>query len=128
MTDDKPVTAAGYGPESLERARALCLELATVIGDFMIEDVTVVGGLVPPLLIPEEELGPGVEPHPGTMDVDVSLSLALLNEGRYRDLSARLRDAEFEPDEARSINRRQGSAFGRPNSRIAARVGRGLCR
>lgn len=104
MADPRPRTAAGYSPDSLERARALCLELATVIGDFMEQDVTVVGGLVPPLLIPEEELNPGTDPHPGTMDVDVALSLALLDEGRYRRLSARLRDAGYEPDEAASGN------------------------
>lgn len=104
VADGKPRTASGYSPDMLERARALCLELATVIGDFMEEDVTVVGGLVPPLLIPEEELSPGTDPHPGTMDVDVALSLALLDEGRYRKLSARLRDAGFEPDEAASGN------------------------
>lgn len=98
MTGGKPGTASGYSPESLERARALCLELATVIGNFMREDVTVVGGLVPPLLIPEEGLDPDVAPHPGTMDVDVALSLTLLDEGRYRELSRRLREAEFEPD------------------------------
>lgn len=104
MEDIRPRTAAGYKPESLERARALCLELATVIGDFMKEDVTIVGGLVPPLLIPEEDLNPDTEPHPGTMDVDVALSLALLNEGKYRELSARLRDTGYEPDEAPSGN------------------------
>lgn len=104
MEDIRPRTAAGYKPDSLERARALCLELATVIGDFMKEDVTIVGGLVPPLLIPEEDLNPETEPHPGTMDVDVALSLALLNEGKYRELSARLRGAGYEPDEAPSGN------------------------
>lgn len=104
MEDARPRTAAGYSPGSLERARALCLELATVIGDYMAEDVTIVGGLVPPLLLPEQELGPDTEPHPGTMDVDVALSLTLLDEGRYRQLSARLRDAGYEPDEAPSGN------------------------
>jgi len=51
MTDERPKTAARYRPEWLAWARALCLELTTVIGGFLESDVTIVGGLVPPLLI-----------------------------------------------------------------------------
>lgn len=97
MVPERPRTASGYRPEWLEWARSLCLELATILGGFLEEDVTIVGGLVPPLLIPEDELGEGVEPHPGTMDVDAALSIALLDESRYAALSERLRQAGFRP-------------------------------
>jgi len=104
MSNSRPPTAAGYRPEWLEHARELCLTLSTIIGDLMEEDVTIVGGLVPSLLIPEEGLPPGSHPHPGTMDVDIALRLALLNEERYLTLSRRLRDAGFEADVAGSGN------------------------
>ncbi len=97
MAPQRPRTVTGYRPEWLEWARSLCLELTTVVGGFLQKDVTVVGGLVPPLLIPVESLGAGIEPHPGTMDVDVALSLALLKESKYSVLSERLRHAGFRP-------------------------------
>ena len=94
---DKPTTAAGYGPDFLERARRTCLHVATVIGD-MTDDVVLVGGLVPSLIVAQESLPSGAERHVGTMDVDVGLALALLDEGRYQELSDRLRRAGFGPD------------------------------
>lgn len=97
MLADRPKTAAGYRPEWLDWARSLCLDLATSLGGFLEEDVTIVGGLVPPLLISEEGLEAGIDPHPGTMDVDAALSLALLDESRYSALSERLRQAGFSP-------------------------------
>lgn len=101
---ERPRTAAGYRPEWLEWARSLCLELATILGGFLEEDVTIVGGLVPPLLISEEDLEAGTEVHPGTMDVDVALSLALLDESRYSALAERLRQARFRPGETEDGN------------------------
>jgi len=95
---EKPRTAAGYRPEWLEWARGLCLELASVLGD-LIDELTVVGGLVPALLIPEDSLPEGASPHPGTADVDVALSLALLDSERYKAISERLRRAGFEQDQ-----------------------------
>jgi hypothetical protein len=56
------------------------------------------GGLVPSLLIKQDELPAGTEVHVGTMDLDIGLTLALLDEGRYRTLTERLRRAGFEQD------------------------------
>jgi hypothetical protein len=77
--------------------RATCLYVATKLGDMM-DDLLIVGGLVPSLLVDQEALAKDVEPHVGTMDLDVGLQLALLNEGRYRALTERLRDAGFKMD------------------------------
>ncbi|MEW6071301.1 MAG: hypothetical protein AB1726_01730, partial [Planctomycetota bacterium] len=74
-------TAAGYGPEFLRRARRTCLHVATVIGD-MTDDIVLVGGLVPSLIVAQGSLPSGAERHVGTMDVDVGLALGLLDEGR----------------------------------------------
>ena len=59
----------------------------------------VVGGLVPSLLIPDESLPAGEDVHIGTTDLDLGLSLAILDTKRYEDLSLRLNRADFKPDE-----------------------------
>jgi hypothetical protein len=41
----------------------------------------------------------GTSAHVGTLDLDVGLELALLDEGRYRTLTVRLRDAGFAQDQ-----------------------------
>jgi hypothetical protein len=63
------------------------------------DEVVVVGGLVPSLLIDQLGLPEGTFAHVGTMDLDVGLNLALLDQGRYRTLTGRLRDAGFTQDQ-----------------------------
>lgn len=94
---EKPTTADGYRGEHVALVRATCLYVATKLGDLM-DDLVVVGGsrAVPPG-------GPvgsarGAAAHAGTMDLDVGLTIAILGEGRYRELTDRLRRAGFEPD------------------------------
>ena len=94
---DKPKYGSEYKSEQVELVRAMCLYIATKLGDMM-DDLLIVGGLVPSLIIDQEHLGEDVDPHVGTMDLDVGLQVALLNEGRYRQLTERLRDAGFEMD------------------------------
>jgi hypothetical protein len=90
----KPRTAHGYTSEQAERVQATCLQLASVLGDLM-DEIVVVGGLVPSLLIPAAN---AEEAHVGTTDLDLGLEVGLLASGRYRTLGARLRGAGFEPD------------------------------
>ena len=94
---DKPTTAAGYEGEHTRLVRATCLYAATKLGDIM-DELVVIGGLVPSLLIEQEELPAGVDSHVGTMDLDIGLTLSLLADGRYRTLTERLRHAGFERD------------------------------
>jgi hypothetical protein len=94
---EKPKHASEYKSEQVELVRSMCLYVATKLGDMM-DDLLIVGGLVPSLIIDQEHLAEGVDPHVGTMDLDVGLQVALLNEGRYRQLTERLRDAGFEMD------------------------------
>lgn len=98
MNLDDLATVTSYTPDGLERIRTVCLTVATVLGDLMEEEITVVGGLVPSLIIDQQRLPEGAEPHPGTMDLDLALQLAVLEEGGYREISARLRAAGFAPD------------------------------
>ena len=97
MVAEKPTRASEYSSEQAEIVRATCLYVATKLGDLM-EEVVVVGGLVPSLLIDPSELPEGTSAHVGTMDLDIGLELGLLNEGRYHSLTERLRGAGFEPD------------------------------
>jgi hypothetical protein len=62
------------------------------------DELVIIGGLVPSLLIRPEALPAGTPGHVGTLDLDVGLTLALLDQGRYRSVTARLRDAGFSPD------------------------------
>jgi hypothetical protein len=54
---------------------------------------------VPSLIIDQGKLADNVDAHVGTMDLDVGLTLALLDGGRYKMLTERLRDANFVMDE-----------------------------
>lgn len=74
----KPQTAEGYLPEDLARVRSAALTLATYLDDFR-DDLLIVGGLVPSLLIRAP-----MEAHVGTLDLDVGMSLALLHDSRLR--------------------------------------------
>ena len=93
----KPETMDEYRGDSLALVRSTCLYVATKLGD-MLDDIVIVGGLVPSLLVDQETLPWGLDEHAGTMDLDMGLSLALLEEERYRELGFRLKDAGFEPD------------------------------
>ncbi len=93
----KPSTRNGYGIEQLAFVHRTCLYMATRLGD-LLDDIVVVGGLVPYLLVDQQNLPPGLEPHAGTMDLDMGLALAILKGERYRELGRRLRDAGFEPE------------------------------
>ena len=95
---EKPSFASDYKKENVELVRQTCLYVATKLGD-LLDDLVVVGGLVPSLLIPDESLPAGEDAHIGTMDLDLGLSLALLDTKRYEDLTLRLHRADFKPDE-----------------------------
>lgn len=112
----KPESGDGYDGDQFGRVRQTCLHIATKLGD-LLDEIVVVGGLVPYLLIDQNNLPSGMEPHAGTMDLDMGLALAILDEQRYRELSARLRDAGFEPDVNDQGNRtfqRWATAFPQP--------------
>jgi len=94
---EKPTTAAGYPPEQIARVRATCLYLATKLGDVMPE-LVVIGGLVPALLIDQQNLPDNVTAYVGTMDIDLGLTFALVSQERYQEVASRLRNAGVEPD------------------------------
>lgn len=87
--------------ENVELVRQTCLYVATKLGD-LLDDLVVVGGLVPSLLIPDESLPAGEDVHIGT--IDLGLSLVFLDTKRYEDLTLRLHLADFKPALAQAVS------------------------
>ena len=52
---DKPKRASEYESEQVELVRATCLYVATKLGD-MIDDLLIIGGLVPSLIVDQVDL------------------------------------------------------------------------
>ena len=89
----KPTTADGYPPELAEEARRMLLYVATILGD-LLDDVVVVGGLVPYLIVDQAHM-PARHRHVGTRDLDLGLSIAILDDQRYHEIAERLRERGF---------------------------------
>jgi Nucleotidyl transferase AbiEii toxin, Type IV TA system len=96
MTINKPRTRDGYTPEDLASVISACLTFAVTVGAHM-EELCIVGGLVPSLLIDHRLGTAGDAAHPGTNDLDVGLDVAVLDDHGYQALSTRLRAEDFEP-------------------------------
>lgn len=117
MPADKPKFAGCYVPTAVERVRMVLLFIASKLGDLM-DDIVVVGGLVPYLLVDQQGL-PGPRRHVGTMDLDLGLSLAVLDDERYREVSSRLRAEGFRPEEKLDGGiRRQTWSLGEGRERV----------
>ena len=86
-----------YTDEKTQLIRNVTLSVATVLGDYL-EDLVIVGGLAPSLLIPRESLPAGASPHIGTIDLDLGLDLYILEKQHYATISELMRQAGFEPD------------------------------
>lgn len=97
---DKPRHRSGYTAEETLQVRSACLTVAVTLGAYL-DDLCIVGGLVPSLLVdhradPTLDADPG---HPGTNDLDIALAIAVLDDKRYADISHRLRQEGFGPDQ-----------------------------
>ena len=99
----KPITSLDYRPEHLAHVYSTCLYAATRLGDFL-DDIVIIGGLVPSLLVNQTERIWDTNSHIGTLDLDVGLALPLLDDKRYRNFNEGLQDAGFRPDTAESGN------------------------
>lgn len=95
---DERKTIQDYSPEAYARVCQALLHVATVLGDWM-EQITLIGGVVPSLLVPQSALLEDWEPHPGTTDLDLGLELSLLTEEGYATIAELLRQAGYRPME-----------------------------
>lgn len=100
---DKPRHRSGYSAEDTALVHSACLTVAVTLGAYL-EDLVVVGGMVPALLIDTQREGPSEQLHPGTNDLDLGLSLGVLDDQRYAAISERLRAEHFEPDTSNAGN------------------------
>lgn len=99
VSPGKPRDRDGYIPDDLLQVRSTCLTVAATLGA-QLDRLCIVGGLVPSLLI-DERFGPDPDTeagHPGTHDLDVAMSVALLDDQGYEEISTRLRQEGFGPD------------------------------
>jgi len=94
---EKPSRATDYSKAQIQIVKETCLYIATVLEDYM-EQVVIVGGLVPSILIDQKNLPDGADTHVGTIDLDLGLTLAIFDEKRYQAITDRLRSAKFSPD------------------------------
>jgi nucleotidyltransferase AbiEii toxin of type IV toxin-antitoxin system len=75
-----------YSKRQVEAAHRVLVDVGQVLASFA-DSLVVVGGWVPDLLLPDAE-----EEHIGSIDVDLALDAAKLNEGRYAELLKLLLD------------------------------------
>ncbi len=94
----KPNRATGYDRHQVDHVRATCLYVATKLGD-LVDETVIVGGLVPSLLVDQRLVQTVEARHVGTLDLDVGLALAILDDQRYQALTERLRQAGFTQDQ-----------------------------
>ena len=102
-----------YTPELTEKVLSACQLVALRLG-YLMDDLVVVGGLVPTLLTAGNaiQLDDEAERHVGTTDLDIGLALAVLDGDRYTEISRALEDAGFAPARTRKTTplRRLGAA------------------
>lgn len=99
MTDGDGQHHSQYDPASANLMLAHAADVVRATG-FAAQHIILIGGLVPTLLVPV--LDPGLEPHVGTADVDLCLSMALI-EGdtkTYTRIEAELKALGFEAGDA----------------------------
>ena len=78
------VTKGDYDALQVEGARSVMLELVRLLGEYR-DDMVVVGGWVPALLIPQ-----GTSPHVGSLDIDLALNHTTLQDPGYNTIRSLL--------------------------------------
>ncbi|MGD8752085.1 MAG: hypothetical protein PVG14_11715 [Anaerolineales bacterium] len=85
------VTRRDFTQEAVDAARSVLLEVSRLLGEYQ-EDIVVVGGWVPELLLPQDEVR-----HVGSMDVDLALDHRKLTEVGYRSILQLLKSRGYRP-------------------------------
>jgi hypothetical protein len=86
------LTFRDYATDQVEAARSVLLELVHLLGEYR-EDIVVVGGWVPLLILPT-----GSEHHVGSIDVDLALNHRTLRDAGYATIQALLLRRGYEQD------------------------------
>jgi hypothetical protein len=83
------VKQSDYTPPETQACLSVLVEVMTVLGEFR-ENIVIVGGNVPPLLIKSA----GVK-HPGTMDIDLALDNRLISNDSYQTIVETLKARDY---------------------------------
>lgn len=94
---DRPQYFDDYKPYMLEAVRSTCLHVATRLGDDLMRELILVGGLVPSLLPMSTDDPRLLGQHAGTSDLDLGLELAVLDNNHYKTIVEKLKLAGFRP-------------------------------
>ena len=84
--NSEPRQRDDYNERQVEAAHRVLVDIGQVLADFR-DCLVVVGGWVPDLLLQD-----AAEPHIGSIDVDLALDAAKLNDGRYAEMVKLLLD------------------------------------
>jgi len=87
------VTKRDYDAMQVEAARSVMLELVNLLGEYH-DDIVVVGGWVPTLLIPQDKAR-----HIGSMDVDLALNHKTLRDPGYKTIRDLLLARRYRQDD-----------------------------
>ena len=87
-------TASQYKPGQVAACHCVLIELAHILGDF-IDDMAIVGGWVPLLLIPN-----AAEVHVGSMDVDLAFNIEHITDDAYATINKILTRHGYRQNEA----------------------------
>lgn len=82
-----------YSPDLTKAVRRALFRLRWKLGRAWGDRVVLVGGLVPPFLVPDP--GRGIEPHIGTSDIDLAIGVFAPEEEAYITLVRGIRDCGF---------------------------------
>src|SRR5208283_316931 len=88
------VTRRDYTAEAVEAARSVLIELTHLLGEYR-DDIVLIGGWVPELLLPQEP-----RPHVGSMDIDLALNHLKIADG-YARIEELLRSRSYYQEEGR---------------------------
>lgn len=86
--NSEPRHREDYSQRQVEAAHRVLVDIGQVLASFS-DCMVVVGGWVPDLLLTEQD-----EPHIGSIDVDLALDAAKLNDGRYAEMLKLLIDTK----------------------------------
>lgn len=83
------VKQSDYKEEEVQKCLSVLIEPMTVLGEFR-NNIVIVGGSVPPLLLPEAE-----DKYIGTLDVDIALDFTKIDDSTYKTIVDTLKERGY---------------------------------
>ncbi|MBM3118958.1 MAG: hypothetical protein FJ006_05305 [Chloroflexi bacterium] len=83
------VKQSDYSQPEVQACISVLVEVMTVLGEFR-DNIVIVGGNVPPLLIPSAK-----EKHPGTLDIDLAIDYKHITDDTYKTIIKTLKSRSY---------------------------------